>query len=64
MCQEIDVVSQELKSIYHSGVSRVAKDVDLTVDVIEKMVNNIGRENVNKTPEVREGFYEGMSCTT
>lgn len=64
MCQEIDVVSQELKSIYHSGESRIAKDVDLTVDVIEKMVNNISRENVNKTPEVREGFYEGMSCTT
>lgn len=64
MCQKIDAVSQELKSIYHSGESRIAKDVDLTVDVIEKMVNNISRENVNKTPEVREGFYEGMSCTT
>ena len=63
MCQEIDVGSQELKSIYHSGESRIAKDVDITIDVIEKMVNNISRENVNKTPEVREGFYEGMSCT-
>ena len=63
MCQEIDVVSQELKSIYHSGEIWIARDVDLTVDVIEKMVNNISRENVNKTPEVREGFYEDMSCT-
>lgn len=57
-CKGIDVVSEELKSIYHSGEVRIAEDVDLTVDLIEKIVSNISPENINKTPGVRNRFSE------
>ena len=60
-CKEIDSVSEELKSIYHSGEVRIAEDVDLTVNVIEKIVTNISPENVNKTPRVRKHFIESLN---
>lgn len=53
-CKEIDAVSEELKSIYHSRKVRIPKDVDLTVDIMEKIVKYITEnENVNKTPQVK-----------
>ena len=55
-CKEIDAVSDELKTIYRSGKARIVEDVYLTVDVLEKIVNNVSPENINKTPEVRIVF--------
>ena len=53
-CKEVDAVSEELKSIYHSRKVRIPKDVDLTVDIMEKIVKYITEnENVNKTPQVK-----------
>ena len=50
----MDAVSEELKSIYHSRKVRIPKDVDLTVDIMEKIVKYITEnENVNKTPQVK-----------
>ena len=45
-------MSEELKAIYRTEKVRIAEDVDLTVDIVEKIVTNISPENVNKTPEV------------
>ena len=62
-CKGIDIVSEELKSIYHSEEIRIVEDVGLTVDVVEKIVTNISPENVNKTPEVRKPFRGSWSYT-
>ena len=53
-CKEIDEVSDELKTIYQTGQVRIVEDVDLSVDIVEKIVSSITPENVNKTPEVRK----------
>ena len=60
-CKGIDAVSEELKSIYHSGQVRIVEDVNLTVNLIEKIVSSISPENINKTPEVRNRFSESSS---
>ena len=36
-CKEIDQVSDELKTIYQTGQIRIAEDVDLSVNSIEKL---------------------------
>ena len=51
-------MSEELSAIYRTEKVRIAEDVDLTVDIVEKIVANISPENVNKTPEVRKRFNE------
>ena len=48
-------MSDELKTIYQTGQVRIVEDVDLSVDIVEKIVFRITPENVNKTPEVRKG---------
>lgn len=55
-CKEIDLVSEELKSIYQSGEVHLVEDVDLTADVVENIVTNISPENINKAPEVRKHY--------
>ena len=62
-CKGIDIVSEELKSVYRSEEVRIVKDVGLAVDVVEKIVTNISPENVNKTPEVRKPFRGSCSYT-
>ena len=62
-CKGIDIVSEELKSVYRSEEVRIVKDVGLAVDVVEKIVTNISPENVNKTPEVRKPFRGSWSYT-
>lgn len=57
-------MSEKLKSIYHSGEVRIDKDVELTVDVVERIVSNITPKNVNKAPEVRKRFSRSLSFTT
>ena len=62
-CKGIDIVSEELKSVYRSEEVRIVKDVGLAVDVVEKIVTNISPENVNKAPEVRKPFRGSWSYT-
>lgn len=57
-------MSEKLKSIYHSGEVRIDKDVELTVDVVERIVSNITPKNVNKAPEMRKRFSRSLSFTT
>lgn len=56
-------MSEELKAIYRTEKVRIAEDVDLTVNIVEKIVTNISPENVNKTPEVRKPFRGSWSYT-
>ena len=51
-------MSEELKAIYRTEKVRIAEDVDLTVNIVEKIVTNISPENVNKTPEVRKSLMK------
>ena len=57
-CEEKDLVSEELKSIYHLGEVRLVENVNLSVDVVEKIVANISSKNINKVGEVRKPFSE------
>ena len=52
-------MSDELKNIYRTGQVRIVEDVDLSVDIVEKIVSSISPENVNKTPEVRKFSSKG-----
>ena len=54
-------MSEELTAIYRTEEVRIVEDVDLTVDIVEKIVTNISPENVNKTPEVRKKFSKSSS---
>ena len=54
-------MSKELIAIYLTEEVRIVEDVDLTVDIIEKIVTNISPENVHKTPEVKKSFNKSSS---
>lgn len=40
----------------------MAEDVDLTVNLVEKIITNISPENVKKAPEVKKCFSKDLSC--
>ena len=51
-CKEIDELSERLRRIYYTETIRIVEDVEVTVNIIEKIVGSITTYNIGKAPDV------------
>ena len=51
-CEGIHEISEKLKNISSKNVNHIVEDVKLTVDIVEKIVNHVDFNNIEKTPKV------------
>lgn len=52
-CKEINEVSEQLKNIYDGAEPKIVEDIKSTVNIIEKIVDNVTPDNIAETPKVR-----------
>ena len=52
-CKEINEVSEQLKNIYDGVEPNIVEDIKSTVNIIEKIVDNVTPDNIAETPKVR-----------
>lgn len=52
-CKEINEVSEQLKNIYDKEAPKIVEDIKSTVNIIEKIVDNVTPDNIAETPKVR-----------
>lgn len=52
-CKEINEVSEQLKNIYDGVEPKIVEDIKSTVNIIEKIVDNVTPDNIAETPKVR-----------
>ena len=60
-CKEIDVLSEQLRLVYYNETIRIVEDIEVTVDIIEKIVGSITTYNIGKAPEVGYVFIKVLS---
>ena len=60
-CKEIDVLSEQLRRVYYTKIIRIVEDIEVTVDIIEKIVGSITTYNIGKAPEVGYVFIKVLS---
>ena len=51
-CKEIDELSKRLRRIYYNETIRIVEDIELTTDIIEKIVGSVTEYNIEKAPDV------------
>ena len=51
-CKEIDESSERLRRIYYTETIRIVEDIEVTSNVIEKIVGSITKCNIGKAPDV------------
>ena len=54
-CKEIHELSEQLRLVYYTEIIRIVEDIEVTVDIIEKIVGSITTYNIGKAPEV--GYF-------
>ena len=54
-CKEIDELSKQLRLVYYTKTIRIVEDIEVTVDIIKKIVASITTYNIGKAPDV--GYF-------
>lgn len=51
-CERTEEISEKLRNVSSKGGNQIVEDVQLTVDIIEKIAIHVDLSNIEKTPKV------------
>ena len=58
-CEGIHEISEKLKNVSSKGGTQIVENVQLTVDLVEKIVTHVDLTNIKKTPKVWKSWDFG-----
>ena len=66
-CERTEEISEKLRNVSSKGGNQIVEDVQLTVDIIEKIAIHVDLSNIEKTPKVWKSqnfgkFYKLYIC--